>query len=116
MAQPPGARQQAPAPKWMAALDDFTPVKSLGLGAALSGVNPKNLVLTAGAAISIAQAGLPGGQQAGVLVVFIALGRKADGMLNGWREWLTASNATIMLVLFLVFGFVLVGQGIAGLS
>ncbi len=112
----PGPGEQAPAPKWMAALDDFTPVKSLGLGAALSGVNPKNLVLTAGAAISIAQAGLPGGQQAGVLVVFIALGRKADGMLNGWREWLTASNATIMLVLFLVFGFVLVGQGIAGLS
>ena len=77
-------------------------------------MNPKNLVLTADAAMSIAQAGLPGGQQAGVLAVFIvvgtvtvaaplivylALGRKADSMLNGWREWLTASNGTIMLVL-----------------
>ena len=127
----PGPGEQAPAPKWMAALDGFTPVKSLGLGAALSGVNPKNLVLTAAAAMSIAQTGLPGGQQAGVLVVFIVLGtvtvaaplvaylvlgRKADSMLNGWREWLTASNAAIMLVLFLVFGFVLIGQGIAGLS
>lgn len=37
-------------------------------------------------------------------------------MLNGWREWLTASNAAIMLVVFLVFGFVLIGQGIADLS
>jgi threonine/homoserine/homoserine lactone efflux protein len=127
----PRPGEQAPAPKWMAALDSFTPVKSLGLGAAMSGVNPKNLVLTAAAAISIAQTGLPGGQQAAVLAVFIvvgtvtvaaplvvylALGRKADSMLNGWREWLAANNAAIMIVVFLVFGFVLIGQGIAGLS
>ena len=37
-------------------------------------------------------------------------------MLNGWREWLAANNAAIMLVIFLVFGFVLIGQGIVGLS
>ena len=55
----PGPGEQAPAPKWMAALDSFTLVKSLGLGAAMSGVNPKNLALTAAAAISIAQTGLP---------------------------------------------------------
>ena len=127
----PGPGEQAPAPKWMASLDSFTPVKSLGLGAAMSGVNPKNLALTAAAAISIAQAGLPGGQQAVVLAVFVvvgtvtvaaplvvylALGSKADSTLNGWREWLGANNAAIMLVVFLVFGFVLIGQGIAGLS
>lgn len=127
----PGPGEQAPAPKWMAALDSFTPVKSLGLGAAMSGVNPKNLLLTAAAAMSIAQTGLPGGQQAVVLAVFVVLGtvtvaaplflylvlgRKADSMLNGWREWLAANNAAIMLVVFLVFGFVLIGQGIAGLS
>ena len=127
----PGPGEQAPAPKWMAALDSFTPVKSLGLGAAMSGVNPKNLALSAAAAMSIAQTGLPGGQQAVVLAVFVvvgtvavaaplvvylALGSKADSMLNGWREWLAANNAAIMLVVFLVFGFVLIGQGIAGLS
>ena len=54
----PGPGEQPPAPKWMAALDSFTPVKSLGLGAAMSGVNPKNLALSASAAMSIAQAGL----------------------------------------------------------
>lgn len=126
---PPGA--QAPAPKWMAALDTFGPGKSLGLGAALSGVNPKNLVLTIGAAATIAQTGLPGGQQAGVLAVFIVLGSvtvaaplviyltmgaKAAGVLEGWRTWLAGNNAAIMVVLFLVFGVLLVGQGIAGLS
>ena len=45
-------------PKWMATIDRFTAGKSLGLGAALSGVNPKNLALTLAAAASIAQAGL----------------------------------------------------------
>jgi Sap, sulfolipid-1-addressing protein len=111
----------------MAAVDSFTPVKSLGLGAAMSGVNPKNLVLSAAAAMSIAQTGLPAGQQivvlavfvvvgtvtvAAPLVVYLALGHKADSILDGWREWLTANNAAIMLVVFLVFGFVLIGQGI----
>jgi len=127
----PRSGEQAPAPKWMTALDTFTPVKSAGLGAAMSGVNPKNLLLSAAAAMSIAQTGLAGGQQAVVLAVFVvlgtvtvaaplvvylALGGKADSMLNGWRKWLAANNAAIMLVVFIVFGFVLIGQGIAGLS
>src|SRR5664279_3391834 len=32
-------------PKWMTAIDSFTPVKSLGLGFLLSAVNPKNLLM-----------------------------------------------------------------------
>jgi hypothetical protein len=115
----------------MTALDTLGAGKSLGLGAALSGVNPKNLGLTVGAAVSIAQTGLPGGQQAGVLAVFIvlgsvtvaaplviylAMGANAAGILDGSRTWLAGNNAAIMLVLFLVFGVLLVGQGIAGLS
>jgi hypothetical protein len=49
-------------PKWMAAIDRFTAVRSLGLGALLSGVNPKNLALTFSASATIAQAGLSGGR------------------------------------------------------
>ncbi len=79
----------------------------------------------------MAQTGLPGGQQVGVLAVFIvlgsvtvmaplviylAMGAKAGRILEGWRTWLAGNNAAIMLVLFLVFGVLLVGQGIAGLS
>ena len=41
----PGERQEPPAPKWMAALDGFTPVKAAGLSAVLADVNPKNLLL-----------------------------------------------------------------------
>jgi hypothetical protein len=44
------------------------------------------------------------------------MGPKAAGILEGWRTWLAGNNAAIMLTLFLVFGVLLVGQGIAGLS
>jgi hypothetical protein len=43
----------------------------------MSGVNPKNLALSAAAAMSIAQTGLPGGQQAVVLAVFVVVGTVA---------------------------------------
>lgn len=127
----PAPGEEAPAPRWMAALDTFGPGKSLGLGAALAGANPKNLVLTVAAAVSIAQSGLPGGQQVAVLAVFIglgsvtvaaplvtyfAMGKRAAGILSDWKTWLSVNNTTIMFVLLLVFGALLTGQGIAGLS
>ena len=42
-------------PKWMQSLDQLTPVKAAGIAMLLSGVNPKNLVLTVGAAAAIAR-------------------------------------------------------------
>ena len=58
----------------MAAIDGFTAGKSLGLGALLSGVNPKNLALTLASAASIAQAGLSNGQSAIAVAVFVVIG------------------------------------------
>jgi len=127
----PEPGEEAPMPKWMRALDSFTPARSLAIGALLSGVNPKNLVLNATAAAGIAQTGLAGVQQAVVLLVLIvvgslgiiapvavyfAMGDKAPKVLDGWKTWLAANNATVMMVLFLVFGVTLVGKGIGGLS
>jgi hypothetical protein len=127
----PRGGAQAPMPKWMRALDGFTPVRSLAVGALLSGVNPKNLMLNVSAAATIAQAGLSGAEQALALVVLVALGSlgiiapvavyfamgdTAAHVLDGWKEWLSAENAVVMAVLFLVFGAVLVGKGIGGLS
>jgi hypothetical protein len=127
----PKAGEEAPLPKWMKALDGFTPGKALAAGALLSGVNPKNLILNATAAAGIAQAGLSGAQQAVALIVLVAVGSlgiiapvgvylgmgdKAGHVLDGWKTWLAANNATVMVVLFLVFGVSLVGKGIGGLS
>jgi len=127
----PKSGDEPKTPKWMAAIDSFTPAKSLGLGALLSGVNPKNLALTLAAAVTIAQAELGTGQAIVSLVIFIiiasisvaapvliylTIGEKASKTLDGWKTWLIANNATVMFILFLVFGVVLLGKGISGLT
>jgi threonine/homoserine/homoserine lactone efflux protein len=60
----PHEGEEAPAPKWMGAIDSFTPPKALGAGAILAGANPKNLLLAVAAAAAIAQTGIDGGEQA----------------------------------------------------
>jgi hypothetical protein len=126
----PEVDEEPQMPGWMAGIDGFTSGKSFGLAALLSGVNPKNLALTLAAAMAISQAGLSGVQPWIVLLVFAVIasltvaipvltyllaGEKAESTLGSWKTWLTANNAAVMAVLFLVFGFVLIGKGIAGL-
>ena len=127
----PKAGEPAEMPKWMSAVDHFTPVKSLGLGVVLSGLNPKNLALTVAAAASIAQAGLDGVESTEVAIVFVILGSvtvagavllfllggdRATAPLASVKEFMTANNAVIMMVILLVLGAKLIGSGIAGLS
>jgi hypothetical protein len=117
-------------PKWMESIDSFTPGKSFGLAALLAGVNPKNLALSVAAAISISQAGLDGGEPwiallafvllgsvsvAGPVLYYLLAGKSAERALNDLKAWLIANNATVMTVLFVVFGAVLGGQGLGGL-
>jgi threonine/homoserine/homoserine lactone efflux protein len=129
--QRPRKGEQPTMPKWMATIDTFTPAKSLVLGAALSGVNPKNLALTAAAAASIAQAGLSTGQSAAAVAVFVVLGsltvagpvifylvaaEKATGPLSSIKEVMSDHNAVIMMVILLVLGAKLIGAGLAGVT
>jgi heme/copper-type cytochrome/quinol oxidase subunit 3 len=125
----PKPGEEAAMPKWMQAIDTFTAPKSLGMGALLSGLNPKNLALTIAAATAIAQTGISGGQEAVALAVFIILGSmtilapvavyflmgaKAKEILDGLKEFMGAHNAAIMTVLLLVLGAKLIGDAIAG--
>lgn len=115
-------------PKWMAVIDTFRPAKSLGLGAALSGVNPKNLALAVAAAATIAQAGLDGGESAVAVAVFVVLGSitvvgpvilfvaspaRAGPPLGSIKEFMADHNAVILMVIFLVLGAKLFGSGLA---
>jgi hypothetical protein len=126
----PQAGEEPDMPKWMAAIDSFTAGRALGISALLAGVNPKNLGLTLAAALTIAQAGLNGGQSAVALVVFVVIasasvaapvlyylvaGESAAKTLEGWKAWLLANNATVMSVLFVVLGAKLLGDGLGGL-
>jgi threonine/homoserine/homoserine lactone efflux protein len=118
-------------PKWMASIDALTPVKAAGLGALLSGLNPKNLVLSLAAGASLAQIGASGSEAAVGLVVFILVaslsiavpvvfylvgGARAANVLDGWRAWLSTHDQAVMAVLFLVFGAVLFSQGLRELT
>jgi threonine/homoserine/homoserine lactone efflux protein len=127
----PKKGEQPEMPKWMATIDQFTGGKSLLLGAALSGANPKNLALTLAASASIAQAGLSGGETTLAVVIFIVIGSltvagpvaiylvapaKADRPLAAVKEFMSDHNAAIMMVVLLVLGAKLLGNGIGGLG
>src|SRR3954469_12173825 len=60
----PGDDDEAEMPAWMGTIDAFGPVKAAGAGAALSAVNPKNLLFVVAAAATEAQAGLSTSHQA----------------------------------------------------
>lgn len=125
----PGAEPELP--KWMAGVDTLTPAKALGLGVLLAGVNPKNLILTLGAAAGLAQLGLSTGDAVVSLVVFVLLasltiagpvvyyvlgGARAKQKLDELKGWLGAHNAAVMAVLFLVFGVDLIAKGLPPLT
>lgn len=117
-------------PKWMASVDSFKPTQTLGLGILLSALNPKNLALTIGASLFILQAELSGGGIAISLIVFVLIAslsvaapvvfylmraESAGKTLEAWKTWLARNNSTVMLVLFLLFGVILLGRGIGDL-
>jgi threonine/homoserine/homoserine lactone efflux protein len=127
----PAKGEEAEMPKWMATIDRFTAGKSVVLGAALSGVNPKNLALTLAAAASIAQVGLSGGQTTIAVVIFIVIASltvagpvvfyliaptRAAGSLAGIKEFMSDHNAAIMMAVLLVLGAKLIGNGVGGLG
>ncbi|MFB7597094.1 GAP family protein [Streptomyces sp. NPDC056160] len=119
---------QAQLPKWMAAIDHFTPAKVLGLGLLLSAANAKNAPLTIAAGASISSAGISVPQQIGSLAIFVViaslgvlaplavylcLGERAKSILTGWRNWAARHNTAVMAALFFVLGLKLSGDGIS---
>jgi len=127
----PSGGAEPEAPKWMAAVDAFSPVKSFGAGVLLSGLNPKNLMLSIAAAAAIAQTGIAGGEQAvayavfailgtlGVgipVVLYLVMGERSRDLLDRLKHWMSVHNAAIMTVLLLVIGVKLIGSAIGALA
>ena len=125
----PAGGDQAQLPKWMQAIETFTPPKAAGLGVLLSAVNPKNLLLVVSAAAAIAQTGASAGDQAVALAIFVligtlgpgapvvlyfALGQRSKRLLDRLKCWMSAHNAAIVAVLCLVIGAKLIGDAISG--
>jgi hypothetical protein len=126
----PGA--PAEMPKWLATVESVSPVKAFGLAVVLAAVNPKNLILTAGAAAGLAQvSGLTTTDAIVAIAVFVVIAsltivgpvlyalfgaEKARTSLTAAKAWLTTHNAAVMAVLFLVFGVDLIAKGLPPLT
>ena len=126
----PKPGDEAALPNCMAAFDEMTAGRGLVLGFLLSAVNPKNLLMTVSAGVTIADGALDTGQQVVAVVVFTALAASTVVLpvvaylvakermrrpLEDLRGWLQANNATVMAVLILVIGVTQVGKGLGGL-
>lgn len=116
-------------PAWMSGLDDMRAVRALRLGLILSSVNPKNLALGLGAMTGLAAAGPTSTEAAVAIAVFVVLssltvlsavlyhqlgGAKAQRTLEITRDWLSVHNDAVMAVVYLVFGVVLISNGLGG--
>jgi len=115
----------------MSSLDGITPARSAGLALLFACVKPKNLLLTIGAALAIAQTGAAAAAQAAGLAVFVLLGSLAPGIpvaihvalrergaatLTAMRTWMERENTTIIVVLCLVLAAKLAGDGLSALA
>ena len=90
--------------------------------------NPKNLALTLAAAASIAEAGLDQTDKAIAIGIFVALGSatvagavafylvapgRAARPLDALKRFMSDNNAVIMMVVLLLLGAKLLGDGLA---
>ena len=90
-------------------------------------MNPKNLIMAAGAGLGIGGAELSTGAVIGVIAIFTLIAastvlvpvvgyliaaEKLRGPLDALRGWLANENAVIMAILMLVMGVSMIGKGI----
>lgn len=121
---------EATTPGWMEKIDGFGTARIAGLGALLS-INPKNVVLALGAAAALAQLDGSSAEVAVGLGVFVVLGSagviaavgyavvggdRSRATLERTRDWMIVNNAGVMAALLLVFGTLLVAQGLSASS
>jgi threonine/homoserine/homoserine lactone efflux protein len=127
----PEGDEEPATPKWMGALEGFTPVKAIGAGMFLSGLNPKNLLLAVAGAAAIAGTGVSTADETIAWIVFILIasigvatpvviaflmGERATELLGRLHHWLARENTTIMAVICLLIGVKLIGDAITGFS
>lgn len=116
-------------PKWLASVGLLGPWSSFGFGVVLN-LRPKSILLSAAAALSVAGGGLTVGQAGVVIAIYTALSAstvaipvigaivspvKAEAWLHGARAWLARNNRTVTILILLMIGVVIVGNGLTRL-
>lgn len=114
-------------PKYIARLESVGIFQSVMTGFIFSAIYPKNLVLAIAGAVVIDRVVTLFAMQLIALLVFTALAslsiaspivayflekQKVRAVLTQWKSWLVNNNATIVIILLLIFGMLLLGRGI----
>ncbi|MGK9148173.1 GAP family protein [Plantibacter flavus] len=115
-------------PGWMSTLTSATAGRSFTMALLLAGANPKNLAITAAASLSIGTGGLAPGEVVWSIVVFALIASativvpvvghaffaaQLDAPLRRLEVWLLGNHTAVMGLLLVIFGVILLGNGIA---
>lgn len=118
-------------PSWMQKVDGLTTPRAAATAVFLAAAKPKNLLLTIGASVAVAELGVSAKAQASALAVFVFLGTLAPGiplalslamgargtaLLAKVRSWMVRENTLIVAVLCLVFAAKLLGDALVHLG
>jgi hypothetical protein len=122
---------EASPPRWMTAIDGLSPAKAYLFGAGTMAVGVKFWVFTITAISVIGDANLGQPSAAITFLGFVVLAssaqlaliglafaapRRAEVVLGGVSDWLTANNRALMVVIGAVFGTWFVAKGLDGLG
>lgn len=127
----PGTNDDVELPRWMAMVDGAGPARSFGLALVLSVTNPKELLFSAGAGVTIGAANLGVATDLAaaaffgvvasltvaipVIAVLVAPERMREPLDRG-RDWLVRNNGVIIGVVLLLVGVSLIGGGLGELG
>lgn len=117
-------------PKWLTRFNRLTPVGALAIGALLVVSNPKMLAASAAAGLLIGTAGVSIAGASGAVVyysvvasstvavpvlVYLAVGVRAEGQLTRLRQWLHRRSGLVSAVILVAIGITVLVMGISEL-
>ncbi|HDU1293930.1 TPA: GAP family protein, partial [Listeria monocytogenes] len=117
--------EQAATPKWFEKMSNIKPGGAMMFAFVLSAVNPKNMLLSLTAGVSVGALNLSGGQETTATIIFgiiaccsiyiptiafLLAGSKLNNALDSTRKWLIQNNSVIMAVLFLFIGLSVISK------
>jgi hypothetical protein len=123
-------RPRAQTPRWLEAVETFTPLRFAAVGVVLSAANPKVVALSLGAALALANADTSTAGTAwtvglfaaiaavGVvapLAIYLVVPARAGRLLGRLRAWLVGREAAVLTALGLLIGTLFVVDGVGAL-
>ncbi|EPD3685896.1 GAP family protein [Listeria monocytogenes] len=118
----PKKGEQAATPKWFEKMSNIKPGGAMMFAFV---VNPKNMLLSLTAGVSVGALNLSGGQETTATIIFgiiaccsiyiptiafLLAGSKLNNALDSTRKWLIQNNSVIMAVLFLFIGLSVISK------